>query len=64
MDLADALLASKIPPRSYEAVGSVFMKAIMNRIDADELIDLMTEILRDGGGLIRLEREVSRRMRR
>jgi hypothetical protein len=64
MQLGSALLASDFPPKGYGSVASIFLKANVNKVRSGELIDQIIRIIKDGGGLIQLEREIGGRTRR
>jgi len=63
-NLGKALLSSRFSPAGYPYVASLFIKASVNQVKPAELLTPVIRILEQGGGLIQLERELRRRMKR
>jgi hypothetical protein len=63
-NLGKALLSSRFSPAGYPSVASLFIKASVNQVEPVELLAPVIRILEQGGGLIQLERELRRRMKR
>ena len=61
--LADSLLASSLSSTAYESIGSFMAKASLSRIATEEIVEMVTDTLKQRGGLIQLEQELERRRR-
>lgn len=62
--LGKALFESSLPPSGYDSLPSVFLKGRVNRISERDILEIALRIFENGGGLIQLERELGRRMRK
>lgn len=62
--LGKALFESSLPPSKYASVSSIFLKGQVKRISERDILEIALRVFNDGGGLIQLEREMSRRGRR
>ena len=63
-NLGKAFLSSRFSPTGYFSVASLFIKASVNQVEPVELLAPVIRILEQGGGLIQLERELRRRIKR
>ena len=64
MPLADALLQSELNPKSYTMLSSLFIKAKLRHLNDQEMLELVLNILANGGGILQIEEELSRRTRK
>ena len=62
--LGKALFESSLPPSGYDSLPSFFLKGQVNRISERDILEIALRVFENGGGLIQLERELSRRMRK
>jgi len=62
--LADALMGSSLPPAGYLSIASLFIKGKIKHIQEETLFVLITETLAGGGGLIQLNDELNRRIKK
>ena len=59
-----ALSASPIPPSQYGTFVSLYLKATAGRIPPQDTLRIMTDVLKAGGGILQIERELARRSRK
>ncbi len=59
-----ALRESSLPPSQYGTFVSLYLKAIAGRIPPIDILQIMTDVLHAGGGVLQIERELSRRTKR
>ncbi len=59
-----AVSASTIPSAQYGSFVSLYLKASASRIPPAETLRIMGDILKTGGGILQIERELARRTRR
>lgn len=64
LKLGNALLNSSLPASGYSSLTSVFIKGRGSRLKDSDIMDIIVRILERGGGLVQIEREISRRTRR
>lgn len=62
--LGTSLYDSDLGPSNYDAVVSIFVRGRVNRLEDEEILDIIEDVFTRGGGLIRLERELNKRTRR
>lgn len=60
-ELGTTLSESVIPPSSYETIGAVFLKNRMKGMTDSELMLIIENIIRNGGGIIQIEQELNKR---
>lgn len=61
---ARALSTSSIPPAQYGTFVSLYLKAVAGRIPPADTLRIMTDVLKAGGGILQIERELARRWKR
>lgn len=59
-----ALFSGRLPPAQYGSLLSLYLKAAAGKLAGDVTLRLMADILRTGGGLVQIERELTRRIKR
>ncbi|MEJ2663818.1 MAG: hypothetical protein P8107_07215, partial [Spirochaetia bacterium] len=62
--LSRVLLESTLNYTSYPIITSLFVKAKFRRVSDQEMYTLVINILRNGGGVLQIEEELSRRTRK
>jgi hypothetical protein len=61
--LGDTLVRSRLATASYASISSLFVKARARRMNNDEITDIFTGIVKQGGGIVQIEQELERRLR-
>lgn len=59
-----ALSGSTIPSAQYGTFVSLYLKAIAGRIPPADTLRIMGDVLKAGGGILQIERELARRMKK
>lgn len=61
---ASAVFSGRLPETEYGPLVSLYFKAVAGRLSTETTLKLMIDTLKTGGGIIQIERELSRRIRR
>ncbi len=64
VELAAALLESELEPGGYGAVGSAYVKGRLRGLSPEAVTEIVVRVLRAGGGIIQIDRELNARGRR
>jgi hypothetical protein len=59
-----ALFSGRLPAAQYGSLVSLYLKAAAGKVSGGVTIRLMTDILKTGGGIVRIERELTRRIKK
>lgn len=62
-ELAVALVETDTPTSAYRSVPSLVLKGRAAGLSPEETMDIIIDTLNDGGGLVRIDREINRRGR-
>ncbi|MBN1699299.1 MAG: hypothetical protein JW881_17395 [Spirochaetales bacterium] len=62
--LGESLLRSKLSPSSYSTLSSIFLKGRIYQMSYTTISGIVIEVLDNGGGLIQIEQEITRRGRK
>lgn len=62
--IGSALMNSSLPSTAFMTVASLYSKARLGRVETQEAIGILYRVLTEGGGLVHLQRELERRMKR